>query len=49
VLGSKQEPSLGLPELVIGLLVVLLILGITAIAQPPNRWVEWFSKGKKQD
>jgi hypothetical protein len=40
---------LGLPEIVIGLLVLVLILGITAIAQPPNRWVEWFSKDRKKD
>jgi hypothetical protein len=40
---------LGTPELVMGGLVVILVLGVTAIAQPPNRWVEWFFTEKKND
>ena len=32
-----------------GILVVVLILGVTLIAQPPNRWVKWFSKEKDTD
>jgi len=40
---------LGGPEIVMGALVVVLILAVTAIAQPPNRWVHWFFKEKKHD
>jgi len=32
-----------------GALVIVLILAVTAIAQPPNRWVRWFFKEKKND
>jgi len=39
---------MGLPEIVIGAVVVLLIVVVTAIAQPPNRWVEWFTGKRKQ-
>lgn len=39
--------SIGPPEILMGLLVVVLVLVIVAIGTPPNRWVEWFSgKGK---
>ena len=40
---------MGTAEIVIGLLILILIFGVTAIAQPPNRWVEWFSKARKKD
>jgi hypothetical protein len=33
---------------VFGFVVVLMVVVITAIAQPPNKWVEWFT-GKKDD
>jgi hypothetical protein len=39
---------MGLPEFVIGAVVVVMILVITAIAQPPNKWVEWLSGRKKK-
>jgi hypothetical protein len=39
---------MGLPEFVIGAIVVVMIIVITAIAQPPNKWVEWFSARKKK-
>ena len=38
---------MGLPEFVIGAIVVVMIIVITAIAQPPNKWVEWLSGRKK--
>jgi hypothetical protein len=38
-----------MPEIVMGGLVIILILGVTLIAQPPNRWVKWFSKEKDPD
>ena len=38
-----------MPEIVMGILVVVLILVVTMIAQPPNRWVKWFSKEKRDD
>ena len=38
---------MGLPELVIGAIVVVMVIAITAIAQPPNKWVEWFTGRKK--
>jgi len=39
---------MGLPEFVFGVIILLVIAGITAIAQPPNRWVEWFSGRRKK-
>jgi hypothetical protein len=38
---------MGLPELVIGVVVVVMVVVITAIAQPPNQWVEWFGGRKR--
>jgi len=38
---------MGLPELIIGAIVILMIVVITAIAQPPNKWVEWFGGRKR--
>lgn len=32
-----------------GAIVLVLVFAVTAIAQPPNRWVRWFSKEKKHD
>ena len=32
-----------------GILVIVLIIGVTFIAQPPNRWVKYFSKEKDTD
>jgi hypothetical protein len=32
-----------------GVLVLVLVLAVTVIAQPPNRWVHWFSKEKEHD
>lgn len=40
---------LGIPEILMGALVVILILAVTLIAQPPNRWVKYFSKEKDTD
>ncbi len=39
---------MGLPEIAFGIVIVVLILAITAIAQPPNKWVEWFSGRQKR-
>jgi hypothetical protein len=39
---------MGLPELVIGGIAVIMIVIITAIAQPPNKWVEWFGGRKRR-
>ena len=38
---------MGLPEFVFGVIILLVIAGITVIAQPPNRWVEWFRATKE--
>ena len=40
---------MGLPEIVFGVVILGLILGITAIAQPPTKWVEWFSGRRKSN
>ncbi len=32
-----------------GALVIILIVAVTFIAQPPNRWVKYFSKEKDAD
>jgi len=38
---------MGLPELIIGAIALVMIVVITAIAQPPNKWVEWFGGRKR--
>jgi len=31
---------------IFAVLVLVLIVAVTAIAQPPNKWVKWFTEGK---
>lgn len=42
--------SIGFAEIMMGILCLILIVVVTAIAQPPNKWVEWMTKrsGDKQ-
>ncbi len=38
---------MGLPELIIGAIAIVMVVIITALAQPPNKWVERFGGRKR--
>ncbi len=40
---------MGLFEVLIGIVTLLFIVGFTILVQPPNRWVERFSRDTQKD
>ena len=28
------------------IVILILVVAVTAIAQPPNKWVKWFTEGR---
>jgi hypothetical protein len=39
---------MGFAYVLMGILCLVLIVVVTAIAQPPNKWVEWWMKKQEK-